>query len=48
MDAAERWARGRGYALMQLNVVVQNEAARGLYERLGYRPEWLKYIKELP
>jgi ribosomal protein S18 acetylase RimI-like enzyme len=45
--AAEDWARSRGYALMQLNVLVGNTAARSLYEHLGYAAEWLKYVKPL-
>ena len=47
MAAAEDWARARGYALMDLNVVPGNERARVLYERLGYRPEWTKFVKRL-
>ena len=47
IEAGEQWARSRGYRLMQLNVLVQNTAARGLYERLGYAAEWLKYVKPL-
>ncbi|GAB2510821.1 GNAT family N-acetyltransferase [Lysobacter humi (ex Lee et al. 2017)] len=45
MDAAERWARDRGHALVQLYVLPENVPARSLYEKAGYRAEWLKYIK---
>lgn len=48
MTAAEEWARTRGYPMMELNVLVDNAGARALYERLGYSPEWLKYVKPLP
>jgi ribosomal protein S18 acetylase RimI-like enzyme len=47
MHAAEDWARGRGYAMVQLHVLVDNARARSMYERLGYSAEWLKYIKRL-
>ena len=47
MDAAEDWARGQGYAMVQLHVLVDNARARSMYERLGYSAEWLKYIKRL-
>jgi ribosomal protein S18 acetylase RimI-like enzyme len=47
MEAAESWARARGFARVSLNVWVQNERARGLYEHLGYRPETMHYLKEL-
>lgn len=47
LDAAEEWARDRGYARMQLVVVMDNDRARGLYERHGYHAEWLKYVKPL-
>ena len=47
MAAAEDWARGRGYSHVTLNVFAANSRARGLYERLGYRPETLHYLKPL-
>lgn len=47
MAAAETWARSRGYTMMQLNVLLDNGEARGLYERKGYGAEWLKYVKVL-
>ncbi len=37
MNAAEELARERGKNLMSLGVIGENEAARRLYERLGYR-----------
>lgn len=33
---------------MQLFVLPENAAARRLYERQGYRTEWLKYVRPLP
>jgi len=37
MDAAEAWLAARGVWKIQLLVRDDNEAARGFYERLGYR-----------
>lgn len=47
MEAGEEWARSCGYAMMQLNVVVDNTQAQALYERMDYSPEWFKYVKPL-
>jgi ribosomal protein S18 acetylase RimI-like enzyme len=47
MQAAEAWGRERGFARISLNVWVQNERARGLYEHLGYAPETMHYLKSL-
>ena len=47
MAAGEAWARGLGYPMVQLFVVVGNGSARALYERLGYAAEWLKYVKSV-
>ena len=48
LQAAQDWAGARGYGLMQLFVLPENAAARRLYERQGYRTEWLKYVRPLP
>lgn len=47
MEGAEDWAGRLGYSQITLNVFAQNERARGLYERLGYAPELLRYRKGL-
>ncbi len=47
MAAAEAWARDRRYRLMSLNVFEDNHRARALYERLGYRPDTMKLLKDL-
>lgn len=39
LDAAEAWARERGYARMRLVVVKSTACARGLYERCGSHAE---------
>lgn len=47
IEGAEQWAAGRGYASITLNVFDQNTRAQAVYERLGYLPETLHYIKPL-
>lgn len=47
VQAAQAWARCRGYRMMQLYVLPGNAGARRLYERMGYRAEWLKYVQPL-
>lgn len=47
MENAESWARERGYRRVTLNVFDGNARARGLYQRLGYLPETIHYLKEL-
>lgn len=48
LQAAQDWASARDYRLMQLLVLPEDAAARRLYERQGYRAEWLKYVRPLP
>jgi len=47
MEAAERWARNRGYGMLSLNVFLINTRARAVYEALGYEPETMRYLKFL-
>jgi ribosomal protein S18 acetylase RimI-like enzyme len=47
MRVAERWARDRGFPFLTLNVFHLNERARALYDRLGYQPDTVKYLKTL-
>jgi GNAT superfamily N-acetyltransferase len=47
MEAGAEWARQRGYFRMGLNVFEGNSRARRFYERLGYRPETLSYVRML-
>jgi GNAT superfamily N-acetyltransferase len=44
---AEEWARGRGFAMLTLNVFSVNRRARELYARLGFQEEWIRCIKRL-
>ncbi len=45
LDAAEDWARARGYHLLTLYVFAGNARARHLYEKHGYSEEVVKYAK---
>lgn len=47
LDAADALAREHGAKTITLHVFETNERARGLYERKGYRPEWVRYLKHL-
>ncbi len=47
LDASEEWARGRGYAVLTLNVFEGNRHARTVYEKRGFAPETLRYVKLL-
>jgi ribosomal protein S18 acetylase RimI-like enzyme len=45
MKAGEEWARQQGYRILTLNAFVENHHARGLYQKLGYGEEMIKYLK---
>lgn len=47
LEAAERWARDRGYATLTLNVFEGNGRARRFYEKSGFRVETVRYTKAL-
>lgn len=47
LDTADSWARERGHPFITLNVFAQNARARVVYERLGYGPETIRYVKPL-
>lgn len=46
--AAEQAVQERGASSMTLHVFSTNTRARGLYERMGYTGELIRYIKYLP
>jgi len=48
LNKAEEWARSQGYRWLTLSVFAQNVRAREIYERAGYGPDIMKYVKELP
>ncbi|HEX6532977.1 MAG TPA: GNAT family N-acetyltransferase [Gemmatimonadaceae bacterium] len=45
--ASEEWAASLGYRFMTLNVFAGNARARAVYERAGWAPDTIKYVKEL-
>jgi len=47
LAASEEWARASGYSVLTLNVFEGNHHARAVYERRGFRPETLRYVKIL-
>ena len=47
LEAAEGWTREQGLGMLTLNVFARNTRARTVYERLGYAPETLRYVKTL-
>ena len=47
MQAAEDWARDRGYRLLSLDVFADNKRAVEFYERRGFRSETLRMVKPL-
>lgn len=47
VEAAEAWARSEGLDLISLNVFANNARALSLYQRLGYAPDTLHYVKPL-
>lgn len=47
LAAAEDWARGCGARKLTLNVFEGNRRARALYERRGFLPESLRYVRRL-
>lgn len=47
MHAVEQWAHRRGLGRVDLSVFAVNERARGFYEHLGYRAEFVRYVKQV-
>lgn len=43
----EAWATECGYRFVTLNVFAENGRAMAVYERAGYRPDTVRYVKEL-
>jgi len=44
---ADEWAREKNARWITLNVFDENFRARRVYEKAGYKIEWIKYLKEL-
>ncbi len=47
LQASEDWARAAGRSVLTLNVFEQNRRARAVYEKRGFAPETLRYVKIL-
>ncbi len=47
MDAAEQYARDRGYRIVTLNVIEENVGARRFYERRAFVPGHRHLVKRL-
>ena len=47
LEAAEDWARDRGYRMLTLDVFAPNRRARTFYKRAGYGEDSIKMVKEL-
>ena len=47
MEATEKWAAEKGCKRVDLMVFVNNRRARGFYEHLGYREEFLRCVKDI-
>jgi GNAT superfamily N-acetyltransferase len=47
LAASEDWARAAGHSVLTLNVFEKNSHARAVYERRGFAPETLRYVKIL-
>lgn len=47
VEAAERWAREKGYGLLVLDTGSANTRARGFYATLDYREESVRLVKQL-
>jgi GNAT superfamily N-acetyltransferase len=47
LDTAETWTRTNGYHLLALYVFAGNSRAQRLYEKNGFKPEVVKYVKTI-
>jgi ribosomal protein S18 acetylase RimI-like enzyme len=47
MDTVEEWARNEGFRFISLNVFADNHRAIALYEKRTYRPDFVRYVKQL-
>lgn len=47
LNKAEEWARAQGFRWLTLSVFEQNTRAREVYERFGFGPDIMKYVKEI-
>lgn len=45
LATVEAWAAGEGFRFVTLNVFAENARAMAVYERAGYRPDTVRYVK---
>jgi GNAT superfamily N-acetyltransferase len=48
LATVERWAAEEGFRFLTLNVFATNARAIAVYQRAGYQPDTVRYLKELP
>ena len=48
MQHGQHWAQQQGYQQMGLQVFNTNQIAQQLYQKLGYRPQAIWMVKDLP
>jgi ribosomal protein S18 acetylase RimI-like enzyme len=47
LKKADEWAKAKNARWITLNVFNENYRARKVYEKAGYKTEWIKYLKEI-
>jgi GNAT superfamily N-acetyltransferase len=47
LETVEQWAKEQRYRFITLNVFATNHHAAAVYEHAGYRPDTVRYVKEL-
>ncbi len=45
LEFAESWTQEKGYDLIKLHVFAENKHARKVYEKFGYQPSIIQYVK---
>lgn len=48
LETAHSWAMEAGYKQISLQVLIHNQAAQSLYEKLGYQPQAILMRRRLP
>lgn len=47
LATVEQWSRDAGFRFLSLNVFADNTRAIGVYEKAGYRADFVRYVKPL-
>jgi ribosomal protein S18 acetylase RimI-like enzyme len=45
LEAAENWAKNKGYRLIVLHALIGNERAKKIYEKFGFEKDNIQYTK---